>query len=188
MITTLIHHHQRQASCFYLIRLFFRDFVYLDDKTIECGTTQTTSITNGLSNDRTSHQSAKRRSKKHDETKKKRQKQVDKDKTHTTSFDDPQDENSSDDDHQQASVRDHHSSNNDTPTFAGQRVVATTNEQPNYSNLLSMFQRLLASTSKIESQYLRPLLVAQERTETLIKCLFENQKKIQKVLRKQKVK
>jgi hypothetical protein len=142
---------------------------------------------NGSSNDRTSNRSVKRRSKNDDEAKKKRQKQSEKDKTNVTSFDDPQGENSSDDDDQQTFVRDHQPLNKETPTFAGQRVVATTNEQPNYSNLSSMFQRLLASTSKIESQYLRPLLIAQERTETLTKCLFENQKKIQKVLRKQKV-
>ncbi|CAF1676413.1 unnamed protein product, partial [Adineta ricciae] len=43
------------------------------------------------------------------------------------------------------------------------------------------------ATSKLESQYLRPLLVAQERTETLIKSLFANQKKIAKALRKQKI-
>jgi hypothetical protein len=42
---------------------------------------------------------------------------------------------------------------------------------------------VVASISSLK----RPLLVAQERNETLTKSLFANQKKIAKALRKQKV-
>ena len=50
-----------------------------------------------------------------------------------------------------------------------------------------MTQQLLATTLKLESQYLCPLLVAQERTKAVTKCLNINQKKIQRAFRKRKV-
>lgn len=84
-------------------------------------------------------------------------------------------------------IEENQSSTINTPTFAGRRVTSGANGSTGQPNVSSMFQQLLGITSKMESQYLRPLLVAQERTETTIKCLLANQQKIQKALRKQKV-
>ncbi len=120
--------------------------------------------------------------------KNKRRKHSHKEKTALISFDDiAEEEISSDDDHDESHTRENQSSTNETPSFAGRRIVSDSNEPTNRSNTSSILQQLLAVTSKLESQYLRPLLVAQERTETLTKSLFANQKKIAKALRKQKV-
>jgi len=120
--------------------------------------------------------------------KNKRRKHSHKEKTALISFDDiAEEEISSDDDHDGSHTHENQSSTNKTPSFVGRRVVSNSNEPTNRSNTPSMLQQLLAATSKLESQYLRPLLVAQERTETLTKSLFTNQKKIAKALRKQKV-
>ena len=80
------------------------------------------------------------------------------------------------------------SSSNETPQFSGRRVTPkTTNETATEPNISSILQRILGTTNKLESQYLRSLLVGQERLETMTKCIFANQKKIQKTLRKHKV-
>ena len=71
--------------------------------------------------------------------------------------------------------------------FVGRHVTPDDTETTQRATTSSMFQQLMGTTSKIESQYLRPLLVAQERIEKMIKNLFTNQQKIQKTLRKQKV-
>jgi hypothetical protein len=120
--------------------------------------------------------------------KNKRRKHSHKEKTDLISFDDiGEGEISSDDDRDGRRAQENQSSINETPSFVGRRVVPSSNESVNRSNSSSILQQLLAATSKLESQYLRPLLIAQERSETLTKCLFDNQKKIAKALRKQKV-
>jgi len=48
-------------------------------------------------------------------------------------------------------------------------------------------QKILTMTNKFESQYLKPILLKLEKTESALKCLYANQKKIQNSLRKQKV-
>ncbi|CAF1539858.1 unnamed protein product, partial [Rotaria sordida] len=76
-----------------------------------------------------------------------------------------------------------------TPTFAGHCVVENnkkSKKKPAESSS-SGVQQLLAFMTKLESQYLRPLLAGQARIEAITKCLFDNQKKIQNVLRKQKM-
>lgn len=88
-----------------------------------------------------------------------------------------------DEDHTQ----EHRSSTTNTPSFVGRRVACNTSESTGQQNVSSMFQQLLGVTLKSEARYLRPLLVAQERMETTIKCLLVNQQKIQKALRRHKV-
>jgi glycyl-tRNA synthetase beta subunit len=51
----------------------------------------------------------------------------------------------------------------------------------------STLQKILTMTNKFESQYLKPILLKLEKTESALKCLYANQKKIQNSLRKQKV-
>jgi hypothetical protein len=86
-------------------------------------------------------------------------------------------------------VHTNQSATNETPTFVGWRVIEDNKKSKKRSDTLpsSATQQLLTFSTKLESQYLRPLLVGQERIEAMIKCLFANQKKIQNILRKQKV-
>ncbi|CAM4839707.1 unnamed protein product [Rotaria magnacalcarata] len=80
-------------------------------------------------------------------------------------------------------------SSNGAPKFVGCHITGENNRSKSASGQLSSSttQQLSTFMNKLESQYLRPLLVGQERIEERIKCLFANQKKIQNVLRKQKV-
>jgi hypothetical protein len=124
----------------------------------------------------------------------KRRKHCEKENNTYATFDDVNDEEiTSDSDLEQTSILDkscvhpNRSSTISTPTFVGRHVTANDTESVQRATTSSMFQQLLGFTSKLESQYLRPLLVAQERTETMIKNLYANQQKIQKILRKQKV-
>lgn len=94
---------------------------------------------------------------------------------------------SSNDGREESRLQERQSSTGDIPSFVGQRVIASPTHATHRSTVSSMTQQLLAMTSKLESQYLRPLLAAQERTEAIVKCLIINQKKIEKALRKQKV-
>lgn len=70
-----------------------------------------------------------------------------------------------------------------TPTFHGRRL---TNVTTNYSS-----SNKLAETDnfyqRMETKYLMPLLVCQERLEKMINLIYKNQKKIQKALNKQQV-
>ncbi|CAF4908647.1 unnamed protein product, partial [Rotaria socialis] len=79
-------------------------------------------------------------------------------------------------------------SSNGAPKFVGCHITGENNRSKSASGQLSSSttQQLSTFMNKLESQYLRPLLVGQERIEERIKCLFANQKKIQNVLRKQK--
>ena len=132
--------------------------------------------------------SNKRNQKHVHDPKNKRRKHSTKEKAAVTSFDDDPDEaDSSDEGEEESCVRDKQATTGTIPAFVGQRVIASPTRPNPRSSVSSMTQQLLAATSKIESQYLRPLLVAQERTEAMTKCLFINQKKIQKALRNQKV-
>jgi hypothetical protein len=120
--------------------------------------------------------------------KNKRRKHSHKEKTSTISFDDVGvGDISSDDDPEERRVQENQSSINETPSFVGRRVVRSADESINRSSTSSTLQQLLTVTSKFESQYLRPLLVGQERIEIMAKSLYDNQRKIAKALRKQKV-
>jgi hypothetical protein len=164
---------------------------YLDDESIGASTTKTPSQSMSSVDPLVEHgniDNSNKRPKNMINQKKKRRKHSRKEKTDLISFDDIAEEGiSSDDDHDGSHTHENQSSINETPSFVGRRVVSNSNEPTNRSNISSMLQHLLSATSKLESQYLRPLLVAQERTETLTKSLFANQKKIAKALRKQKV-
>ena len=71
-----------------------------------------------------------------------------------------------------------------TPTFRGRRLIhGATNDSTTSQKLAetdSFFQR-------IETKYLAPLAVAQERLEKMIKSIYKNQMKIQKALNKRQV-
>ncbi|CAF0879857.1 unnamed protein product [Rotaria sp. Silwood1] len=74
-----------------------------------------------------------------------------------------------------------------TPKFAGHEVIENKKlKSTSAKSSSSSDQQLMACLSKFESQYLGPLLVGQERIETMVKGLFANHKKIQNILRKQK--
>ena len=132
--------------------------------------------------------SNKRHQKHANDSKNKRRKHSTREKAAVTSFDDDPDEAaSSDEEEGEGRGQNEQASTGTIPAFVGQRVIASPSRPNSRSSVSSMTQQLLAATSKLESQYLRPLLVAQERTEAMTKCLFINQKKIQKALRSQKV-
>ena len=101
---------------------------------------------------------------------------------------------SNDSENQSPANSEHHTHTNqfsahETPTFVGRRIIENDKKSKNKSPDLSSstINQLLALTTKFETQYLKPLLVGQERIEGMTKCLFANQKKIQNILRKQKV-
>jgi hypothetical protein len=118
----------------------------------------------------------------------KRRKHSSNEKIALISFDDDVDEtDSSNHGEEESRLTEKRSSTGITPSFVGHRVIASPAHSTHRSTVSSMTQQLLAATWKLESQHLRPLLVAQERTEAMTKCLIINQKKIQRALRKQKV-
>ena len=93
----------------------------------------------------------------------KRRQQSSKGKTAITSSDDDDDEaDSSNDGQEESHLQDKQSLTGISPAFVGHRVRASPTHSTPRSTASSMAQQLLASTSKRESQYLRPLLVAQE--------------------------
>ncbi|CAF3911792.1 unnamed protein product [Rotaria sp. Silwood1] len=108
-------------------------------------------------------------------------------------FDNTDSESNDNEDESSANSRHHVDTNqlliDETPTFVGRQVIENNKKSKNTSAKLSSSanQQLTAFMSKLESQYLRPLLVGQERIESMAKGLFANQKKIQRVLRKQKL-
>ena len=122
-------------------------------------------------------------------SKSKHRKHHHKEKATVRSFDDDVEIDSSDDGEGEDCIQTKKSATANTPAFVGHRIVSDLPQSTPTprSTVSSMMQQLLAATSKLESQYLRSLVVAQERTEAMTKCLFVNQKKIQKTLRKQKV-
>ncbi len=70
-----------------------------------------------------------------------------------------------------------------TPTFNGRRLTtaaATDSPVNNYIDKDNYFK-------VIEKKYLMPLLIGQERLETMMKSLYKNQTKIQKALMKRQV-
>ncbi len=164
---------------------------YLDEESIGASTKKTSSQSISSVDPLIEHGDINKLNKRPKHTinqKNKRRKNSRKEKTDLISFDDiAEEEISSDDDHDGSHIHGNQSSINETPSFVGRRVVPNSNEPTNRSNISSTLRQLLSATSKLESQYLRPLLVAQERIETLTKSLFTNQKKIAKALRKQKV-
>ncbi|CAF5021510.1 unnamed protein product, partial [Rotaria sp. Silwood1] len=107
-------------------------------------------------------------------------------------FDNTDSESNDNEDESSANSRHHVDTNqlliDETPTFVGRQVIENNKKSKNTSAKLSSSanQQLTAFMSKLESQYLRPLLVGQERIESMAKGLFANQKKIQRILRKQK--
>lgn len=126
----------------------------------------------------------------------KRRKHSSKEKRTTVTFDDSLSDEDSDEtvavvesrEQVQPLVNQNRSSSAETPQFSGRRVTPKPpNETANQPNISSILQQILGSTNKLESQYLRSLVVGQERLETMTKCIFANQKKIQKTLRKHKV-
>ena len=128
----------------------------------------------------------KRRSKHSIDQKNKRRKTSHREATSITAFDDVEEDVSSDDDHDEEGAQVILCST-DTPSFIGRRVLSNPKQSNSHSNMLLSLQEILAFLSKIESQYLQKVVVAQERTEASLKCLLANQKKMQKALRKQKV-
>ncbi|CAF0999379.1 unnamed protein product [Rotaria magnacalcarata] len=86
-------------------------------------------------------------------------------------------------------VHPNQSTTDQAPSFVGRPVIEKIKKSKNKSTKISssVIQQLLSFTSKLESQYLKPILIAQDRLETMTKNLFVNQKKMEKVLRKQKM-
>ena len=100
------------------------------------------------------------------------------------------DSNTSDGEH--SADDEHHNcinqSSDQVPTFSG--CLATSSKKSNERSRRtssSEIQQLLSFTHKLETQYLKPMLVRQDRLETMMRNSFSNQKKIQNILRKQKV-
>ena len=148
------------------------------------------------STSRTVHKSNKRHHKEKTKSKHKHHKKSHNEILSTTTFDQLLDVNNESDisENEVFGDAESHSHTNPlsidgTPTFVGRHVIddkKKSKKKPSTSPS-SPIQKLLASVIKMESQYLQPLIVGQERIETMTKCLFDNQKKIQKALRKQKV-
>jgi hypothetical protein len=70
-----------------------------------------------------------------------------------------------------------------TPTFKGRRLVTSaTIDSPVNANVDKE-----SYLKYLENKYLIPIMIAQERTEKMMKCLYNNQLKIQKILNKKKV-
>lgn len=103
----------------------------------------------------------------------------------TTSFDDI-DEASSDDDFQDSN-RDKQQENCVTPSFVSRRLAPKSTDKVVPNKISEILQQLSHMNTKFETLYFRPLLVAQQRNEAMLKSLHLNQQKIQKTLRKQKV-
>lgn len=150
---------------------------------------------NGMSTSKNLHKPSKKHHHNTSNLKQKRFKQSNSESAPTTScqkLDDTlSDSNNSDSEHP---VEDEHhicankSSSDQAPTFHGHPVSNTkkSNNQPCAAASLEI-QQLLSFTKKLESQYLKPMLVRQERLEEMSHNLFSNQMKIRNVLRKQKV-
>ncbi|CAF2858635.1 unnamed protein product [Rotaria sp. Silwood2] len=120
--------------------------------------------------------------------KRKRHKQSHNETSSTVSFGkfDNTDSDSNDSENEQLDNSEHNIHTNQpsteqTPIFLGCSVPQNNKKSKNESAKVSssVTQQLLAFTNKLESQYLKPILVTHERIETLTKKLFNNQKKIQ---------
>lgn len=96
------------------------------------------------------------------------------------------DEHSDDDEHLTCINQ---SSSDQAPSFNGRVVIndKKSNRNSYTTSSSSEIQQLLSLTKKFETQYLKPMIVRLERLETMTQNSFSNQKKIQNVLRKQKV-
>lgn len=95
------------------------------------------------------------------------------------------DEHSNDDEHHICTKQ---PSSDQIPTFNGRTVTNTKkSNKPTNTTSSSEIQQLLSLTKKLETQYLKPMLVRLERLETMTQNSFSNQKKIQNILRKQNV-
>ncbi|CAF4396660.1 unnamed protein product, partial [Rotaria sp. Silwood2] len=137
--------------------------------------------------------------KKHDKCSKHKRRKQSQHETSITSFepfepfDNTDSEPNDNEDESSANGRHHVDTNqlsrDETPTFVGRPVIKNNKKSKNTSAKFSSSanQQLMVCMNKLESQYLRPLLVGQERIESMAKGLFANQKKIQNILRKQKV-
>ncbi|CAF3793886.1 unnamed protein product [Rotaria magnacalcarata] len=79
-------------------------------------------------------------------------------------------------------VHPNQSTTDQAPSFVGRPVIEKIKKSKNKSTKISssVIQQLLSFTSKLESQYLKPILIAQDRLETMTKNLFVNQKKMEK--------
>lgn len=105
----------------------------------------------------------------------KRRKHSSKEKIALISFDDDVDEaNSSNGGEEESCLTKKRSSIGITPSFVAHRVIASPTHSTHRSTVSSTTQQLFAATWKLESQYLRPLLVAEERTEATTKCSIIN--------------
>ncbi|CAM4813471.1 unnamed protein product [Rotaria magnacalcarata] len=94
------------------------------------------------------------------------------------------DSDTSDDEHHTCTNQ----SSDQVPTFNGHLV--TSSKKSNKRSCVtssSEIQQLLSLTQKLETQYLKPMLVRQDRLESMMRNSFANQKKIQNILRKQKM-
>ena len=124
----------------------------------------------------------------------KRRKHCEKEKMADVSFDNVNEEGtSSNSDAEQTSsvnrsiIHPSRSSSAGVPSFVGRHVTPVDTDPAPRTSTSSTCRRILEMLSKLESQCLRPLLVSQDRCETMLKNLYKNQLKIQKTLRKQKV-
>ena len=109
----------------------------------------------------------------------KHRKHSSKEKATVRSFDDNHDEtDSSNDGEREDRIQKKQSSTVSNQTFVGDRVISDPPQSTPRSSVSSRMQQLLAATSKLQSQYLHPFVVAQERTEAMTQCLFNNRKKI----------
>jgi hypothetical protein len=72
--------------------------------------------------------------------------------------------------------------------LAGRKILGTNddnnddNEQPSQKELVFLLKQSLLSNTNIEEKYLKQILIGHERQENMIKMLFENKKKTQKAL------
>ena len=164
---------------------------YLDDDSATTLTIQRpiqSTISLGGSHERNITEKTNKRSNHSVDHHKKRRKIFHKESTRVVSFDDiPAGEISSDDDCQGHEDQENQTLIRETPSFVGRRLLPAIDETTSRSNASLVPQQLLSIVSKFESQYLRPLLVAQERIEAITKGLHDNQRKIVKALRRQQV-
>lgn len=124
----------------------------------------------------------------------KRRKHCEKEKIIDISFDNVDDEgHSSDSDLERTSTVNqsfaplNRSSTTGMPSFVGHHVTPVDVEPAPRTSTSLTCQKILTILSKMELQFLHPLVVSQQRNETMLKHLYKNQLKIQKTLRKQKV-
>ena len=70
-----------------------------------------------------------------------------------------------------------------TPTFRGRRLIHAVKNDSTLDKLVGID----SFSQQMETKYLLPLLVGQERLEKMIKSMYKNQIKIQKALNKRQV-